>query len=111
MTMSEKFPSVRILSSLFGVDEGTELVFDFYSGKYVSVEEEEDISENGYYYSGFAFAIDPYLVKRNIGELFAYVNNELENDEEKEGIEVGTGTESGSDSGEDKGSTEGSNDV
>lgn len=101
--MSEKFPTVRILSSYFGVDEGTELVFDFYSGKYVSVEELEDISKDTYYYSGFAIAIDPYLVKRNIGELFAYVNNELGNDEKEIEQDSQGGVETGTDGGSDSG--------
>ena len=98
--VSEKFPTVRVLSSFLGVDEGTELVFDFYSGKYVSVEEAEDISEVGYYYSGFAIAVDPYLVKRNIGKFFAYLINENE-DEQGQRDE----TEGSSEEGENSEST------
>ena len=72
---SLKFPAVVVLKSALGVAEGTILKFDWASGKYVSIVEEEDIADD-YYYSGYAVAIDPYLVKGNIGTYFAYSGTE-----------------------------------
>jgi len=68
---SVKFPAVITTQEVFGIPEFTVLRFDWASGKYVSIEEEEDIAED-YYYSGYAIAIDPYLVKDNIGTYFVY---------------------------------------
>jgi hypothetical protein len=64
-----KFPAVIVVKGFLGIDVGTELVFDWASGKYVSITEEEDIADD-YYYSGFAVALDPYLVKDNMAEYF-----------------------------------------
>jgi hypothetical protein len=72
---SKKFPAVMTITDVLGIEEGTVLRFDWSSGKYVSIEEVEDIAED-YYYSGFAIAIDPYVVKDNIGICFAYFEDE-----------------------------------
>jgi hypothetical protein len=69
---SKKFPAVMTVNNVLGLPEGTILKFDWASGKYVSVVEEEDIAEE-YYYSGFAVAIDPYVVKDNIGTAFTFI--------------------------------------
>lgn len=80
---SKKFPSVITTSSLFGMDKGTKLEFDFNTGKYVSVTEAEDIGPGeSYFYSGSAIALDPYLVRRSIGIDFKY-GEEVEVDEKK----------------------------
>lgn len=69
---SKKFPAVMTIKNLLGLEEGTVLQFDWASGKYVSIMEEEDIAED-YYYSGYAAAFDPYVVKDNIGTYFTYI--------------------------------------
>lgn len=69
---SNKFPAVMTTQEFLGVPEGTILKFDWASAKYVSVEEEEDIAED-YYYSGYAVAVDPYIVKDNIGTYFTHI--------------------------------------
>lgn len=75
---STKFPAVMTTQSILGIMEGTILQFDWASGKYVSIEEEEDIAED-YFYSGYAIALDPYLVKDNIGTYFTFIeDNELD---------------------------------
>lgn len=80
---SKKFPLVITTSSLFGMDKGTKLEFDFNTGKYVSVTEAEDIGPGeSYFYSGSAIALDPYLVRRSIGIDFKY-GEEVEVDEKK----------------------------
>ena len=71
-----------------GVAKGTILRFDWASGKYVSVEEEEDIADDGYYYSGSAIAIDPYIVKGNIGRYFTYIEGGIENDKSNDIEEI-----------------------
>ena len=76
---SKRFPSVITISSLFGMDEGTVLKFDFSTSKYVSVTESEDIgSDESYFYSGSAIALDPYLVKRFIDVDFKYIKKEVD---------------------------------
>jgi len=72
---SRKFPAVMTTCEMLGLEEGTILRFDWTSGKYVSMEELEDIADD-YYYSGYAVAIDPYVVKDNIGECFTYIEQE-----------------------------------
>ena len=47
-----KFPAVITTEDLLGIERGTVLRFDWSSGKYISIEEEEDIAED-YFYSGF----------------------------------------------------------
>ena len=93
--MSKKFPPVKVISSFLGVDVGVKLVFDFYSGKYVSVEELEDVSEHSYYYSGSAIALDPFLVRDNVGEFFAY-EEKIEDNGRTEGSDSGSKSEGGS---------------
>lgn len=68
-----KFPKVITTKEVLGIEEGVVLVFDWASGKYVSITESEDVSKEEYYYSGYAIALDPYLVKDNIGDYFSYV--------------------------------------
>lgn len=80
---SIKFPAVITTKEILGIEIGTVLRFDWSSGKYVSLVEEEDIADD-YYYSGYAIAIDPYLVKDNIGEYFAQVEQESEKESEPE---------------------------
>jgi hypothetical protein len=70
--VSKKFPAVMTTQEVLGIEEGTVLRFDWSSGKYVSIEEVEDVADD-YYYSGYAIAIDPYLVKDNIGTYFVHV--------------------------------------
>jgi hypothetical protein len=85
----KKFPTVMVLENLLGADEGTILKFDPFSGKYVSVVEEEEISDD-YFYSGSAIAIDPYIVQDNIGVLFTHIDqapSDTAEQEEKEFIE------------------------
>lgn len=60
----DEFPPVKTVVPFLGMDEGTVLKFDAASSKYVTVSQEEDIGEGEYYYSGYAIAIDPYIVKR-----------------------------------------------
>lgn len=72
---SNKFPAVMTTQNVLGIEEGTILKFDWASGKYVSVSEEEDIAED-YFYSGYALALDPYLVKDNIGTFFTFIEQE-----------------------------------
>lgn len=74
---SKKFPAVMTLVDILGIEEGIVLNFDWASGKYVSVSEEEDIAEE-YFYSGYALALDPYLVKDNIGTFFTFIEQESE---------------------------------
>jgi len=74
---SKKFPAVMTTQSVLGIEEGTVLRFDWASGKYVSVVEHEDIADD-YYYSGYAIAIDPYIVKDNIGVYFTHIEQEPE---------------------------------
>lgn len=79
-TMEEvktKFPAVITMRPFLGIGAGTVLKFDWASGKYVSITEEEDITED-YYYSGFAIALDPYLVKDSMGEYFAITSEPAE---------------------------------
>lgn len=64
---SNKFPAVMITGPCLGLEEGTVLVFDGASGKYVSIEEDEELADD-YYYSGYAVAIDPYIIKDSIGK-------------------------------------------
>src|SRR4030042_2189532 len=71
---SKKFPAVITIKGILGLDEGSVLKFDWASGKYVSITEDEDIADD-YYYSGYAVAIDPYVVKDNIGEYFAFIES------------------------------------
>lgn len=82
---SKKFPAVMTTQGILGIDEGTVLRFDWASGKYVSVVEEEDIADD-YYYSGFAVAIDPYIVKDNIGICFTTIEQEKEPEPEPEPV-------------------------
>ena len=79
---SKKFPAVMTIEDVLGIEEGTILRFDWASGKYVSVEEAEDIAEDDYYYSGYAIAIDPHVVKDNIGTYFTYIEQNAEQVEE-----------------------------
>ena len=72
-----KFPAVITMRPFVGIGAGTVLKFDWASGKYVSITEEEEIADD-YYYSGFAIALDPYLVKDNIGEYFALAEQPVE---------------------------------
>ena len=72
-----KFPAVITMRPFVGIGAGTVLKFDWASGKYVSITEEEEIVDD-YYYSGFAIALDPYLVKDNIGEYFALAEQPVE---------------------------------
>ena len=72
-----KFPAVITIRPFLGIGAGTVLKFDWASSKYVSITEEEDIADD-YYYSGFAIALDPYLVKGNIGEYFALTEQPVE---------------------------------
>lgn len=86
---SKRFPSVRATTDLFGAKEGTLLRFDFESGKYVSVIESEEIGPGeSYYYSGSAIALDPFLVRRYVGEDFMYINDENKEDDEGDEKEV-----------------------
>lgn len=88
---NKKFPSVVTTSSLFGVDEGTVLKFDFDAGKYVSVTESEDIGPGeSYFYSGSAIALDPYLVKRSMDNNFVYLEHESNPELEVEGTSTTT---------------------
>ena len=76
---SKKFPAVITNKSILGIEKGTVLRFDWASGKYVSVTENEDIAEGDYYYSGYAIALDPYIVKDNIyndGSPFSYIESD-----------------------------------
>jgi hypothetical protein len=86
---SKKFPAVMTIKDVLGLPEGTVLRFDWASGKYVSISEEEDIADD-YYYSGYAVAIDPYVVKDNVGSLFTFIEqvNEPEVEEPKEEVKV-----------------------
>jgi len=72
--MSEKieFPSVKVISPIFGVDEGVVLEYNDIYKKYVSMNENEDIGpgEGEYYYSGSSIAIDRRLVEDNLGKIF-----------------------------------------
>jgi hypothetical protein len=87
MSESKKFPAVILVKDGFlGLEAGTQLCFDWASGKYVSVSEQEEIAE-GYYYSGFAIALDPYIVKDNIGSFFAYTESEQKKEEEELKVE------------------------
>lgn len=79
--MSTKFPPVKALNEIFGLREGTELKFDYDLAKYVSRVESEDIGDDNYYYSGSAVAIDPYVVKSNIGEFFEYIEKPMDLEE------------------------------
>lgn len=83
---SRKFPAVMTTCDMLGLEEGTILRFDWTSGKYVSMEELEDIADD-YYYSGYAVAIDPYVVKDNIGECFAYIEEETKEKEKELPVE------------------------
>lgn len=60
------FNPIKVRRSFLGIEEGTILKFDAASGKYVSMGGHEDIGEGEYYYSGFAVALDPYLIQDNI---------------------------------------------
>lgn len=82
---SKKFPAVMTTQNVLGIEEGTVLKFDWASGKYVSISEEEDIAED-YFYSGYALALDPYLVKDNIGTYFTFIEQE---DSKEEVLEEG----------------------
>ena len=64
MKAENKFPRVKVVKSFLGIDENTILYFDVHSSKYINITEEEDIGE-GYYYSGSALALDPWLIKDN----------------------------------------------
>lgn len=82
---SRKFPAVMTTENILGIEAGTILVFDWASGKYVSVVEEEEITAEGEYYSGSAIALDPYLVKNNINNTFVvYIEKEEANAIEEE---------------------------
>jgi len=81
--MNTKFPPVKALKAILGLVEGTKLTFDYNLAKYVSRVVSEDIGEDEYYYSGSAIAIDPYIVKNNIGEFFEYVDEEIELEDRK----------------------------
>ena len=84
---SKKFPAVMTLVDLFGIAKGTVLRFDWASGKYVSIEENEDIAED-FYYSGYAISLDPYLVKDNIGTYFTFIEQEKVEEPEPEPVKV-----------------------
>ena len=75
-----KFPPVKTIESILGVDKGVDLLFNYDTGKYVVVNEKEVIgpNEDEYYYSGSAFSIDPYLVRDNIGSFFEYKEDNAE---------------------------------
>lgn len=70
-TYGKKFPAVMVKNDILGIEEGTILRYDPFSSKYVSVCEEEEIAD-GYYYSGTAISIDPFIVQDNLlmGENF-----------------------------------------
>ena len=70
---SKRFPAVMTTKKVLGMPKGTILKFDYASGKYVTLEEAEDVAADGYYYSGYAAAFDPFLVKDNVGNAFAYI--------------------------------------
>jgi predicted nucleic-acid-binding Zn-ribbon protein len=78
---SKKFPAVMTTKEVLGIEQGTVLTFDWASGKYVSIVEEEDIADD-YFYSGSAIALDPYIVKDNIGTYFTHIEQEPETEEE-----------------------------
>lgn len=81
--VSTKFPPVIVTSPInfMGLTEGVMLEFDYNTAKYVSVTEKEDIGpDDNYFYSGSAIALDPYLVKNNIGEYFSYVEGSMPED-------------------------------
>jgi len=86
---SRKFPAVMTTCDMLGLEEGTILRFDWTSGKYISMEELEDIADD-YYYSGYAVAIDPYVVKDNIGECFTYIEEQTEKELPMEPVAVYT---------------------
>lgn len=84
---SIKFPAVMVSQSFLGIEEGTVLRFDWASAKYISIDEQEDIAED-YYYSGHAVALDPYLVKDNIGTYFTYIEQGIEETEQEKEVEI-----------------------
>jgi hypothetical protein len=73
MIKNNDFKPVTTVNNILGIPAGAVLKFDSASGKYVSVNREEDIADSSYYYSGFAVAIDPAIVWANMGDYFEYI--------------------------------------
>jgi len=65
-----KMQPVEVSRTFLGIKKGTILKFDPASSKYVSMAREEEIGDGEYYYSGFAIAIDPDIIDKNVGHVF-----------------------------------------
>lgn len=64
------FEPVEVIKPFLGIKKGTVLKFDSASSKYISRSAEEEVGDNDYYYSGHAVALDPTIVKSNLGKHF-----------------------------------------
>jgi len=71
---NNEFPAMVVTKEILGIEVGTVIKFDPFSGKYVSLVEEEEIADD-YFYSGSAIAIDPYIVQAYVGDIFTPIED------------------------------------
>lgn len=78
----QNFKPVEVIKSFLGIKKGTILTFDYFNGKYQSIEKEEEIGDYFEYYSGNAVSLDPSIVERNLDKYFVIYERPEESIEE-----------------------------